>query len=132
MSAIMYSLMVVFNKKAENITGLENSMLQLFISFLTVLIFTVLKQGFSISLGRENIIPILILGLINTGIGCCFYFSSINDLPVHTVAICGYLEPLSAVVFSLVFLKEIMLPLQIIGTVLIIGGAVSSEAYKTK
>lgn len=131
MSATMYSLMVIFNKKATAITGLENSMLQLFISFLTVAVFIGIKSDFNINLGKENIIPILILGLINTGIGCYFYFSSINDLPVQTVAICGYLEPLSAVIFSLVFLKEIMMTLQIIGAVMIIGGAVLSEMKTT-
>ncbi|MBQ8748040.1 MAG: DMT family transporter, partial [Clostridia bacterium] len=68
--------------------------------------------------------------LLNTGIGCYFYFSSIGKLPVQTVAICGYLEPLSAVVFSVIFLKETMLPIQIIGAVLIIGGAMLGEYRK--
>ena len=74
----------------------------------------------------------LILGLFNTGIGCYFYFSSIGKLPVQTVAICGYLEPLSAVVFSVIVLHETMLPIQILGAALIIGGAVSSELVKRK
>lgn len=127
MSALCYSFMVIFNKKAKSITGLENSMLQLFISFITVAIFVLIKQGYNIQIPQSSIIPILILGLINTGIGCYFYFSSIGRLPVQTVAICGYLEPLSAVIFSVIFLKEIMLPIQIIGAILIIGGAIAGE-----
>ena len=130
MSAVMYSFMVIFNKKAKNITGLENSMLQLFISFLTVAVFVGIRQGYAIGIDSASILPIFVLGLINTGIGCYFYFSSIGNLPVQTVAICGYLEPLSAVVFSFVFLKEAMLPVQIIGAVLIIGGAMFGECYK--
>ena len=127
LSAICYSLMVMFNKKAKDITGLENSMLQLFVAFLTVAIFVGIKQGYRMEIDTQSIIPILVLGLLNTGIGCYFYFSSIGKLPVQTVAICGYLEPLSAVVFSVIFLKEIMLPIQIIGAVLIIGGAILGE-----
>ena len=127
LSAICYSLMVTFNKKAKDITGLENSMLQLFVAFLTVAIFVGIKQGFRMEIDTQSIIPILVLGLLNTGIGCYFYFSSIGKLPVQTVAICGYLEPLSAVVFSVIFLKETMLPIQIIGAVLIIGGAILGE-----
>lgn len=46
----------------------------------------------------------LLLDIVNTGIGCYFRFSSIGDLPVQTVAICGYLEPLSALLFSTVLL----------------------------
>ena len=127
LSAVCYSLMVMFNKKANNITGLENSMLQLFVAFLTVAIFVGIKEGYRMEIDTQSIIPILVLGLLNTGIGCYFYFSSIGKLPVQTVAICGYLEPLSAVLFSVIFLKETMLPIQIIGAVLIIGGAILGE-----
>lgn len=127
LSALMYSFMVIFNKKATTIKGLENASLQLFISFLTVAAFVSFKQGFKIYIPYESILPIIILGLVNTGIGCYFYFSSIGNLPVQTVAVCGYLEPLSAVLFSVFLLNEIMLPVQIIGTVLILGGAIFSE-----
>lgn len=127
MSAICYSLMVIFHKKVKKITGLENSMLQLFISFVTVAVFVVIKQGASIHFPSETIVPMLVLGLVNTGIGCYFYFSSIGHLPVHAVAICGYLEPLSAVLFSVIFLNELLLPIQMIGAILIIGGAICGE-----
>ena len=53
MSAVMYAFMVICNKKAADITGLENSMLQLFISFLTVAVFVGLKQGFAIQITRQ-------------------------------------------------------------------------------
>ena len=127
MSAVMYSLMVIFIKRAESITGLENAALQLFISFLTAAVFVGIKQGFAIHIPVQSIIPILILGMLNTGIGCWLYFSSIGNLALQTVAICGYLEPLSAVIFSVLFLQEKMLPLQIIGAILILGGAFFGE-----
>lgn len=130
MSAVMYAFMVIFNKKAAEITGLENSMLQLLISFLTVAVFVGIRQGFALEIPKTSIIPILILGLLNTGIGCYFYFSSIGKLPVQTVAICGYLEPLSAVLFSVILLQEQMLLPQIMGAVLIIGGAVFAECFQ--
>lgn len=130
LSAVMYSFMVIFNKKAVNITGLENAALQLFISFLTVAVFVSFKQGFGVNIPQSSILPIFILGLINTGIGCYFYFSSIGNLPAQTVAIIGYLEPLSAVLFSVLFLQETMLPLQIFGAVIILVGAVFGECIK--
>ncbi len=132
MSALMYSIMVICNKKATEIVGLENSMLQLFVSFITVAIFVGSTQGYSIHIEGTSLLPILILGLINTGIGCYFYFSSIGDLSVQSVAICGYLEPLSAVFFSTLLLNEEMTPYQIVGAILIIGGAVASEFKRTK
>jgi drug/metabolite transporter (DMT)-like permease len=130
MSAVMYAFMVIFNKKAKSITGLENSMWQLLTSFLTVAVFVGLKQGFVIHIESSSWIPILILGVFNTGIGCYFYFSSIGGLPVQTVAICGYLEPLSAVVFSVLFLRESMTIMQVSGAMLILGGAAFGELFR--
>ena len=130
LSAVMYAFMVICNKKATDIAGLENATLQLAIAFLSVAAFVGLKQGYAIQISTASILPILILGLLNTGTGCYFYFSSIGKLNVQTVAICGYLEPLSAVIFSIVFLKELMLPMQIAGAALIVGGAMLGEAVK--
>ena len=131
-SAIMYAFMIIFNKKAISITGLGNSMCQLCTSFITVAIFLGLFQGFSIRLEPGSLLPILVLGIINTGIGCYFYFSSIGNLPVQTVAIFGYLEPLSALVFSVVFLGETLDFVQIIGAMLILGGAAFGELFRRK
>ena len=106
MSVVMYAAMVICNKKAQRITGIENATLQLFVSFLTVFIFVLFKQGLTVHLHTE--------------------------LPVQTVAVCGYLEPLSAVVFSVIVLHETMLPIRLLEAALIIGGAVSSELVKRK
>ena len=132
LSAIMYAFMVIFNTKAASIKGLENPMWQLITSFLTVAIFVGLKQGFSINIMQGNLMPILILGIVNTGIGCYFYFSSIGDLSMQTVAICGYLEPLSALLFSAALLGENLKLVQIVGAVLILGGAAFGELFRLK
>lgn len=132
LSAFMYAFMVIFNKKAAGITGLENPMWQLVAGFVTVAVFLGLKQGFSIHIAPGNLVPILFLGIVNTGIGCYFYFSSIGDLPVQTVAILGYLEPLSALFFSAAFLGESLGFLQLVGAVLILGGAAFGELFHQK
>ena len=71
---------------------------------------------------------LLLLGVVNTGLGCLLYFSSIGALPVQTVAILGYLEPLSAVVFAALFLHEQLQPAELCGAALILGGAVCGTA----
>lgn len=129
MSAVTYAGMIISNKKASSITGLENAMWQLLSAFAAVGLFLGFKQGIALQIGRESLLPILILGVVNTGIGCYFYFSSIGWLPVQTVAICGYLEPLSAVVFSAVLLKEAMDAVQVVGILLIFGGAAFGELF---
>ncbi len=132
MSAVMYFFMVTLNKQSKNISGMENSVIQLVVSFLTVAIFTVIKQGFIINVPVTAWVWILILGIVNTGIGCYLYFSPLAKLPVQTVAVCGYLEPLSAVVFAALLLGEKMTVIQIVGAVFIIGGAMIGELIKPK
>ncbi len=132
LSAFTYAFMVIFNKKAASITGLENPLWQLITSFITVAVFLGFKQGFSVHIAPGSLIPILLLGIVNTGIGCSCYFSSIGDLPVQSVAILGYLEPLSALFFSAAILGESLGFLQLVGAVLILGGAAFGELFRQK
>ena len=127
LSAFSYAAMVICNKKSGQVTGTENSLLQLWTTLAVVAVFVGVKQGFAITISAGDLLPVLWLGLINTGLGCYFYFSSIGSLPVQTVAICGYLEPFSAVVLSALILHETMGPMQDLGAVLIIGGALLGE-----
>lgn len=127
MSAMMYFFMVSFNKKSKIITGMENVVIQLTVSFLTVAVFVGFKQHFIIQIPFEEWKWILLLGLVNTGVGCYLYFSPLSKLSVQTVAICGYLEPLSAVFFAALILGERMSLMQIAGAVCIIGGAMLGE-----
>ena len=92
-----------------------------------VAIFVASRQSLLLTIPDGSWLPVLVLGLVNTGVGCYWYFSSIGFLPVQTVAILGYLELLSAVVFSVLLLHEVLLPLQLLGALLILGGAVLGE-----
>lgn len=130
LSAITYSLMIIFAKKVTSITGIEYTLIQLVSSFLIVAIFLGIKQGFYIENLTQNIFPVLFLGIVNTALGCYLYFSSIQDLSACSVAICSYIEPLSALLFSALFLGERLSFIQIIGAICIIGGAAFAESYK--
>ncbi|MDI9371371.1 MAG: EamA family transporter [Synergistaceae bacterium] len=127
MSAIMLAVMVILNRLAASITGFENAVLQLTISFLTVAVFTVARQGFLVSIPSGSLLPMILLGLVNTGYGCYLYFSTMQRLPAQTVVITGYLEPLSALIFSALLLGERMTPVQIVGAAMILGGALYGE-----
>lgn len=67
------------------------------------------------------------IGLLQTGLAYVFYFGPMSVLPVRTVAILGYIEPVVSVLCSAFVLRE---PLSIsgwLGAVLIIGAAIVSE-----
>jgi drug/metabolite transporter (DMT)-like permease len=84
------------------------------------------------AISGANIIPIVWLGVVNTGIACYLYFSSIHELPAQSVAICSYIDPLSALIFSAIMLNEQLSAVQIVGAILILGGAAFSELYHYK
>ena len=72
---------------------------------------------------------------------CCFRLSpagSAGDsffgpqkLPGQSVALLSYVDPVSALFFAAVILHEAMMPVQILGAVLILGGAVLGERKDT-
>lgn len=127
MTAVTYALLIVFNKMATDYRGLENSALQLSVSFVTVMLFVVLFVGLPSTVLLDDVLPLLVLGLVNTGFGCLLYFTSIKDLETQTVAVCDYLEPLSAVFFAVILLSEPFSPVQFAGALLIILGTLVGE-----
>ena len=127
LSAVCYAAMLILNKKAESVDGMENSLLQMLSATATVFVLLLCRGGLAMSIPGESWPWILVLGFLNTGFGCWCYFSSIGSLAVQTVAVCGYLEPLSAVIFSALLLHERLTPPQIVGACLIIGGALFAE-----
>lgn len=130
-SAFCYALMVIASKGAPHIEGLENSALQVSAAFVTALALTLITQGapsfLSAVVASIDWRAVAMLGVVNTGIGCLLYFSAVAKLPVQTVAVVGYLEPLSAVVFSAALLGEAITPVRLMGAALIIGGAIFCE-----
>lgn len=81
---------------------------------------------------RRDVLFVLLSGVCSTGLGSYLYFSSIPRLPVREVSVLGYVEPLSALVFSAVLLGERLLPAQLLGAGLILGGTLVMELFRAK
>ena len=84
--------MVIASKGAPHIEGLENSTLQVSAAFVTALVLTLITQGAPSFLSAAVAASIdwravVMLGVVNTGIGCLLYFSAVAKLPVQTVAV---------------------------------------------
>ncbi|HJJ48461.1 MAG TPA: DMT family transporter [Methanocorpusculum sp.] len=131
-SACCAACMIMFNKKAGRIDGLENPLLQMIFAFAASGLFILITGSWEFHMQQSDIIPLVILGVVNTGFTGYLYFSSIIKLPAQTVATVGYLEPLSAVVFSALFLNQLLTPLGIIGGICILAGAFFAETMAFK
>lgn len=127
LSAVMYAAMVILTKKATCISGLSCSLLTLLGASIVVTAFVLAKQGALPTVSAGDYLPVLMLGIVNTGFTCYLYFSAMQKLPVRTVSICGYIEPISAVVFSMLLLGESLSLVQLLGGAFILGGAIYGE-----
>ena len=125
-SALFYAAVIIFNKRITHTGGLQTAALELDIAFVIVLIYMMLTVG-PPHPAVSDIPWIAVIGLINTGLAYLLYFSGLQKLPAQSAALISYVDPVSALVFSALFLHETMTPVQILGAVLIIGGAVFGE-----
>ena len=125
-SALFYAAVIIFNKRITHTGGLQTAALELDIAFVIVLIYMMLTVGLPHP-AVSDIPWIAVIGLVNTGLAYLLYFSGLQKLPAQSAALISYVDPVSALVFSALFLHETMTPVQILGAVLIIGGAVFGE-----
>ena len=79
-----------------------------------------------------GLVCLLVVGLFHTGVTYCLYFSALKDLPGQKAAILSYIDPLVAVLISVVVLGESMGLLQVVGGLLILGFTLWNELSGTK
>ena len=80
----------------------------------------------------KSIINILILGSVHTCIAYTLYFSSIKDLSTQTIALLSYVDPVSSIIFSALFLNEPLFILQIIGGIIILSSTFIGQMKEKK
>ncbi len=127
-AASLYATVILLNKFIKNVEGIHRTFLQ-FLSAIAVLVpYVLLTDGVNLhTLNQKGWIFLLIIGFVHTGITYCLYFSSLKELPGQKAAILSYIDPLVAVLVSVVVLKETMTPMQIVGGILILGFTLWNE-----
>ncbi len=128
-SALFYGSLIVFNKKIIKTGGLQTAAVELDIAFVVVLIYTLFTAG--IPHPQAGDIPyLLLIGLVNTGLAYFLYFTGMQKLPAQSVALISYVDPVSTLAFSAALLHEKLSVFQLIGAVMILGGAIMGERKK--
>ncbi len=123
--AVLYGMIVTVNKLIKDLSPLQITLSQLAISAI-VLLPIVFRKGIGNLLlaDTKTWFLILIMGVVHTGIAYLLYFPSIKDVKSQTIAIVSYLDPITAIAISAIFLKEAMTGAQFIG-----GGLILLSAY---
>lgn len=131
-AALFYSAVVIMNKKILGIDAYQRTTVLLLSAGIVMLPYLLLTNGFSgEGVGVSSIVLLLVLGIVHTGIAYALYFGSMDGLSVQTIAVFSYIDPVSALLFSALLLREPLNMLNIIGAILIIGSAMTSELQKT-
>lgn len=127
-AAVFYATVILLNKFIKNVEGMPRTFLQFIAAIIILLPYVFSTSGITLcNLDNIGWINLLIVGLFHTGITYCMYFSSLKELPGQKAAILSYIDPLVAVLISVVILGEAMTLWQVIGGMLILGFTLWNE-----
>ncbi len=132
-AAVLYATVVLLNKFIKTVNGIHRTFLQFLVAAAVILPYVLLTDGVHLStLSGVGWVLLLIVGLVHTGITYCLYFSSLGELSGQQVAILSYIDPLVAVLCSVLILGESMTVWQLLGGALILGFTLWNELSSHK
>ena len=132
-AATLYATVIILNKFTKTVDGIHRTFMQ-FLSAIAVLVpYVLFTDGVNLNtLDKKGWFFLLVIGLVHTGVTYCLYFSSLKELSGQKVAILSYIDPLVAVLISVLILKETMTPLQAVGGLMILGFTLWNEISPKK
>ena len=134
-SGMLYATIILINRsirsRVDNQTG---TFVQISAAMIVLLPF-VLAEGNILTvrdLDAAAVIYTILLGVLHTGIVYTIFFSLTTQMRSVEIVLYSYLEPLFGILFSVIFIREKLTVLQIIGGILILGSTYIGEILKDK
>ncbi|MCL2050397.1 MAG: DMT family transporter [Lachnospiraceae bacterium] len=127
-AAAFYATVILLNKFFRKVTDLERTVIQVgfaALSLLPYVLMTMPREREAITI--TGVILLLAVGIVHTGFAYYLYFSGLHVLKGQTAALLSYIDPLTAILLSALILHEKMVTLQVLGGIMILGGAVVNE-----
>lgn len=127
-AAVFYATVILLNKFIKKVEGIHRTLLQFLAAIIILIPYVCFTGGCSLgNLDSKGWICLLVIGLVHTGITYCMYFSALKELKGQETAILSYIDPLVAVLISVLVLGEPMSGWQIVGGVCILGFTLWNE-----
>lgn len=127
-AAVLYAAIVLMNKQIHDISAYDKTILQLGISALVLLPYCMLTvSSDALTVSPYSLGLLLLVAILHTGVAYYLYFGSIEYISGQTAAIISYIDPVIAVLASVLILKEPLLLSEGLGALLILGAALCSE-----
>lgn len=128
LAAVFYATVVLLNKFIKDVEGIQRTLLQFIASIIILIPYVALSGGLHLGmLDGLGWTSLLTVGLVHTGISYCMYFTALKDLSGQEASILSYIDPLTAVIVSTLFLGESISALQLLGGALILGFTIWNE-----
>ena len=127
-AATLYGAIMLLNKFLRNISAFERTITQLGISAVVMAVYCAATVEFhTLTPSVAGVALLLLVGVLHTGVTYYLYFGSMAKLPGQTVAIISYIDPVVAVLASVLLLGEPMAMGEVLGALLVLGAALVSE-----
>lgn len=127
-AAVFYATVILLNKFIKGVEGLHRTLLQFIAAIVTLMPYVALTSGVTLGgMDATGWVCLLIVGLVHTGLAYVLYFPSLKELPGQKAAILSYIDPLVAVIVSVLVLQEPMNAWQWVGGAMILGATLWNE-----
>lgn len=127
-AALLYASVVIINKKIKGISPMCKTTVQLFFAAAVVAPYSMFTGDFNLAnLKLKELLLLVAVGVLHTGIAYFLYFSSLINLPAQTAAIYSYMDPAIAVLLSAIVLSEKITVFTLLGALFILGGSFINE-----
>lgn len=127
-AAVLYTAVVVLNKRLAGLTDYERTGTQLLVSALVLLGYVLCTGGLDFTPLNLHTWPILLLvGIVHTGVAYWLYFGAVSALDGQSVALFSYLDPVIALLCSWAISPKSFDPLMALGAALILGSTLFSQ-----
>lgn len=134
-SGMLYAIIVLINRSIKiRVDNQIATFVQIFTAMLVLLPFVLMDGNILtvLDLDARAVIYTILLGILHTGVAYTLFFSLYTHMKSIEIVSYSYLEPLFAILFSVIFVGELLTVPQIIGGMLILGSTYIGEKLKDR
>lgn len=128
LAACLYAVVILINKKINFVDGIQRTFFQFLSLAIILLPYTLFTTGFNVfKLSVTNLLWLLLLGVVHTGIAYCMYFTSIKDMSGQKISILSFIDPVTSIMLAFFIFNDQLTGFQLVGALLILFATIFSE-----
>lgn len=131
-ASVLFAAVILLTKQVKGLGAQETTFCQLSAAMLVAIPFAFFLQGGTITLAANMLWPLLVIGVVHTGLAYALFFDGAMKLPAQSTAIMAYIEPVTSILLTcFAVYKQPMTVLQIVGAILIAAAVLIGEMVGT-